>query len=384
LLVWLTTHIFGQQHKHEAASGKEEMSPRKEDPKVSGLYKKIFQTQTEEKSERTELSLRVDIDGKRPLNIVSGEVFSRSGGVCNYLYSFRFEGVEKTKTSKNEISVAGKEGKFDPETEYFSNIQIKINLNSHPLIAQVQWINNLGTSLTCTCKYVSRYLRNVRLEHDYEEGVVPFDSYETNELFSPLPRRNRPISILGAFAEAGIKIVEPKKKHDPISHPKRVPKSGSVWTDSELKQTMCKRSLSWKHRLHISIWLLSANEYVMSDFRGITVFDKQQSQRGCAVFQSATGWETSEEKRMRLFIYIHELGHCFNLQHPWDDFPEIKKSVLQGYFTLSWMNYPWRYHLSENIHGDDAFWERFNFQFSDSELIHLRHGFRKDLFFGGS
>jgi hypothetical protein len=48
------------------------------------------------------------------------------------------------------------------------------------------------------------------------------------------------------------------------------------------------------------------------------------------------------------------------------------------------MNLPWRYYLSPESYGEEAFWKAFNFQFSDSELVHLRHGFRNDVIFGGN
>ena len=45
------------------------------------------------------------------------------------------------------------------------------------------------------------------------------------------------------------------------------------------------------------------------------------------------------------------------------------------------MNLPWRYYVSEESRGEEAFWEAFNFQFDPSEVTHLRHGFRNDLIF---
>jgi hypothetical protein len=227
---------------------------------------------------------------------------------------------------------------------------------------------------------VSKYFRSVRLEHDYEEEVVPFDSYETNELFSLPPRRTCPISIARAFAEAGIRLIA-AKRNGPVSHPKGTPGARSIWTQDELRKAMRELSVVGNGRSNWTIWLLSAYEYVMSNFKGITIVDKDKNRRGCAVFQSATGWQSAEEKRMRLFIYVHELGHCFNLQHPWNRFHKSYASKMDGYATLSWMNYPWSYYLSEESHGEEAFWRAFNFQFSDLELIHLRHGFRNDVIF---
>jgi hypothetical protein len=46
--------------------------------------------------------------------------------------------------------------------------------------------------------------------------------------------------------------------------------------------------------------------------------------------------------------------------------------------ALTWMNYP-----PEFPGGEDDFWEAFQFQFEQDELIHLRHGFRDDVIMGG-
>ena len=127
------------------------------------------------------------------------------------------------------------------------------------------------------------------------------------------------------------------------------------------------------------LWLLSANEYVICTVNGMMLKHKETQRRGCVVFQIATGWQTPEEKRLRLFIYMHELGHCFNLGHPWN---RPQKGQDCGYATLSWMNYPWKYRLSNEIYGADDFWKAFNFQFTESELIHLRHAFPKEMMLG--
>jgi hypothetical protein len=122
----------------------------------------------------------------------------------------------------------------------------------------------------------------------------------------------------------------------------------------------------------------------MSNIYGIMISRKEKKRLRCAVFQSSTGWQSAEEKRFRLFIYVHELGHCFNLHHPWEK-PQDNSSIEAGrYATLSWMTLPWRYYSSEESRGEEAFWEAFNFQFSNSELMQLRHGFRNNVIFGGN
>jgi hypothetical protein len=352
--------------------------------KLSGLYKGAFSTLSERKTKRTELELRVDVDGVRPLNVISGDFYSNSKGNRKYLNSFIFQEVKKIETPTNGIRLIGKKGKFSLNSNQFTDIQITIPANSHPPKAAVQWTNSPRSVSKCLCKYASKYFRSVYLEHDYEEGVMPLESYETTALSSPSPHRSHPISITDAFAEAGIEIIVVKEKRDSVPSPKGTPEDGAVWIDSELQEAMLKHFKSHKDKPQWALWLLSANEYVMSNIYGIMIDRKEKKRRGCAVFQSATGWQSAEEKRFRLFIYVHELGHCFNLHHSWDKPQDDPSTEADRYATLSWMNLPWRYYSSEESRGGEAFFEAFDFQFSNSELMHLRHGFRNDVIFGGN
>ena len=352
--------------------------------KLSGLYKEYFSNPSERKAKRTELELRVDVDGMRPLNVISGDFYSISKRKRKYLSSFIFQKVKKNETPTKGVRFSSEKGKFSLNSDQFTDIQITIPANSHPLKAAVQWTNSSGPESKCLCKYASKYFRSVHLEHDYEEGVVPLEPYETTSISSPSPHRSHPISMIGAFAEAGIEIIVVKEKRDSVPSPRGTPEDGAVWTDSELHEAMLKHFTLFKDKPQWKLWLLSANEYVMSNIYGILTDRKEKKRRGCAVFQSATGWQSVEEKRFRLFIYVHELGHCFNLHHSWD-IPQDDPSAGAGqYATLSWMNLPWRYYSSEESRGGGAFWEAFNFQFSNSELMHLRHGFRNDVIFGGN
>jgi hypothetical protein len=352
--------------------------------RISGLYKQVFSNSAERKVKGSELELRVDVDGARPLNVISGDVYSDLGRIPKYLGSFAFEGVKKREASAKEILLIGESGEFSCDLVHFSDIQVTIPADSRSLEAVVQWPTGSGSSSRFLCKYVSEHFRRIQLEHDYEQGVVPLEPYDHADLLSPSPIRSHPISIRDAFAEAGIDITVVKEKQDSVPPPKGIPGEGSVWTDSELHEAMLKHFTLLKDEPQWKVWLLSANEYVMSNISGIMIDREGKKRRGCAVFQSGTGWSSAEEKRMRLFIYVHELGHCFNLHHPWEKPQANPFAEAKGHATLSWMNVPWTYYSSEESRGEEAFWKNFNFQFSASELMHLRHGFRNDVIFGGN
>jgi hypothetical protein len=352
--------------------------------KISGLYKGVVSNTSESRVKRTELELRVDVDGAHSLNVISGDFYVKSKSTRKYLSSFIFHGVKKIETPTNRILLIGDKGKFSSNSNQFTDIQISISANLHPPKAVFQGTNGSRSKLQCLCKHASQYFRTIYLEHDYEKGVMPLEPYETANLPSPSPHQSHPINIIDAFAEAGIEIIVVKEKRDSVPSPKGTPISKAVWTNSELQEAMLKHFTLFKDEPQWKLWLLSAKEYVMSNIYGITIGCKDKKRRGCAVFQNSTGWQSAEEKRFRLFIYVHELGHCFNLHHPWDKPQTELSSEADRYATLSWMNLPWRYYISEESRGGEAFWEAFDFQFSSSELMHLRHGFRNDVIFGGN
>jgi hypothetical protein len=350
---------------------------------ISGLYKGVFSNPSENRI-KTELELRVDVDGTRSLNIISGDFYVNSKNARKYLSSFIFEVVKKIENPTNEILLIGDKGKFSSNLGEFTDIKISISANSNQLKATFQGTKGPRSKIQCLCKYASQYFRSVYLEHDYEEGVMPLEPYEKADFSSLSPNRSHPISIVDAFEEAGIEIIVVKEKRDSIPSPKGTPISKAVWTDSELHKTMLNHFTLYKDRPQWKLWLLSANEYVMSNIYGIMIDRKDKKRRGCAVFQSSTGWKSVEEKRFRLFIYVHELGHCFNLRHSWDKPKTELSSEDDRYASLSWMNLPWRYYSSKESRGEEAFWKAFDFQFDTSELMHLRHGFRNDVIFGGN
>ena len=347
--------------------------------KINGCYEGFIHKSLQ--ANEIQLKLRVDVGGKRSLNVMSGDIYCKSGKTRNYLSSFIFQDIRKFKR-KDEIVLVGESGNFDPQSETFTRFRVRILLRSSPFIAEVSWADSSGIESRCLCKHRSEYFRSVQLQNDCEEGVVPFNFYDASIL--PYPAQNHPclITLADAYAEAGIEITSSMKAKKPVPHPKQTNERGSVWTDKALQEVMAKRFDNLGKQLQWKIWLLSAFEYEIPDVKGIMLFDAEQKKSGCAVFHRAIGEESNEEKRMMLFVYVHELGHCFNLQHPWIKTEKKYLGSSEGYSSLSWMTCPQRYYSSLSAYGEAAFWKNFQFRFSDSELIHLRHGFRNDVMFG--
>ena len=91
--------------------------------KISGLYKGIFSKSGERKAKRTELELRVDVDGVRPLNVISGDFYSNSEKTRQYLSSFIFQRVKRIETPTDGILLIGEKGKFSLSSDKITDIK---------------------------------------------------------------------------------------------------------------------------------------------------------------------------------------------------------------------------------------------------------------------
>jgi hypothetical protein len=109
--------------------------------------------------------------------------------------------------------------------------------------------------------------------------------------------------------------------------------------------------------------------------------------QGCAVFYNQIQGTAPYDQRAQLRTYVHELGHAFNLLHSWQKnlaSPPQPLGDNGGLGDLSWMNYTWNYQPSTGAGGDAAYWAAFPFQFTDNEVIHLRHGYHRNVVMGGN
>lgn len=324
-----------------------------------------------------ELELRVDTDGPTPLNVVSGDIFTITGGTKNYFGSFSVRGVA-ISIAGGVITITG----VASMTWISPYNRIKLTLNQTnvglPLAAaHLQWIHGAtgAPGALYVCNYLKRGYRSVRLEQDRTADVAaPFISYNTGSLPSGGPARV--LTVGTAYAEAGVDMAAGLTSVVPIA----LAGADAKWTDAELHNAMVQHfSLYSSTKPAWDVWLLHAMDHILgSGLYGI-MFDQSGLQRqGCAVFYRGIGGSTAEQKRLQVYTCVHELGHCFNLLHSWQKnlaTPPKPNNVN----ALSWMNYPWGYPA-----GPAAFWSAFGFRFENSELEHIRHGFRNNVIMGGN
>jgi len=328
-----------------------------------------------------QLELRIDVDGKRPMMKVSGDIFQVSGATMAYFGSFIVEAPVLT-VQPNLVLVNGI-GRY---TWHSGAPKIRISIPrtfifAPPAPATVQFftLTNQAGALH-VCQYVSAYFRTVQYELDKVSDVATpvFDHYNTGALPSGGPARN--LSVISAYAEAGIEV-QANGGSDVIpideSEWDRNDKTFDKWDNSELHHSMEKHFNLWQDVPQWAVWAVACQEHVLGPNLYGIMFDQQGKQRqGCAVFHAGISGVTADKLRLQLYTYAHELGHCFNLLHSWQKSlatpPQADRPA-----ALSWMNYPWLYPS-----GPAAFWNNFPFQFDDPEVVHLRHAFLDDITIG--
>jgi hypothetical protein len=331
-----------------------------------------------------QLELRVDVDGVRPMRKVSGDFFSTTGSTTSYFGSFIVKNPTVTTTT-TEVKIQGT-GTFtwSPSAPVIRVTIPRVDSFRAPKPATLTFItppNTLGASYLCS--FVSPHFRSIQFEQDSVAGSVPFVSYNTGSLPQPAGSPARELTVSEAFSEAGIQL-------QVAGAPNVIPVSAAgldaKWSDSELHNAMVGHFSLFANKPQWRVWMLVATAHV-DNYRGI-MFDYSDGvqRQGAAVFYNAIRGTSAASQRAQLRTYVHELGHAFNLLHSWQKNlanPPVPLGPNGGLGDLSWMNYAWKYQPPAPAPGGEpAYWASFPFQFTDGELIHLRHGFYRNVIMG--
>lgn len=338
--------------------------------------------------EGTQLELRVDVDGPRPLMRISGDFFQTSGATTSYVGSFVVQTLTAAVTEEL-VKLTGR-GRFSfpvssPHVEV--NIVRGTAVTLTPGEATVQFSTDGGSpSASYLCAFVSPHFRSVQIEQDSVAGTVPFVSYDTGSLPQPPSSPARVLTVPAAYEEAGIEV---QIDGAPDVVPAGAAGADARWDDAELHNAMVNHFSLWRNAPRWQVWQMVATSYVEDDVRGI-MFDAGGSfqRQGFAVFHDAVKGADPVSQRAQLRTYVHELGHAFNLLHSWQkDLAEPPQPLGPngGLGDLSWMNYAQNFQPPPPAPGGRAaYWAAFPFQFTDTELVHLRHGFYRDVIMGGN
>jgi hypothetical protein len=339
-----------------------------------------------------QVELRVDVDGDRPTRRLSGDFFSTTGTTTSYFGSFVVDTPEITVTP-GVIRVRGR-GRFtwDATARLVTVVvpRVPVGAAQAPAVLRFSTVAGdtavgdgaAGPGATFPCTYVSPWFRTVVWEQDSVAGTVPLVSYDTGLLPRPPGVPARALSVSEAYADAGVQLLSSGMVNElPVSEAGAG--ASPRWSDSELHNAMVKHFSLFADAPRWQVWLLVATAHdqgyrgIMFDYAG--AFQRQ----GCAVFHDAIKGDDPASRRAALRTHVHELGHAFNLLHSWQKnaaSPPAPLGPNAGLGDLSWMNYPWRYEPPPPAAGgEQAYWSAFPFQFTTNEMVHLRHGFYRDV-----
>ncbi|GGV44249.1 hypothetical protein GCM10010182_80930 [Actinomadura cremea] len=324
------------------------------------------------------VTVRLDLDGLGATRQFSGDVEQISGATRSHLYSWRVS-APAIAASSTEVTVTGR-AQWKPQwMGCTAKITIPRVAETSPAPAmRLELSFDDGNVAPYVLPYESAHLRTVDLEIDAMADRAALASYDTAEAAGPPEYVDRRLTVASAFAEAGIEL----RAAGAVNQVGTADSGDDLrWSDSELHTAMVNNFSGHADTAQWKLWAFVANLHV-NGHTGV-MFDVQQGRhrQGMAVFHDQI---RDQAGYFQLGLYVHELGHCFNLLHSWEkNLAGARLGPNNGYGDLSWMNY-WNLYRGENGSGWDAYWGRFPFTFTADELAHLRHAFRNDIIPGGA
>lgn len=356
---------------------------------VSGTYRNATPA-----GSGTILELRVDVDGRRPQQRLSGDLyfhFHFCGPITLYSRSFVVEALT-IDSDADEITISGPIVYYADPTNTADSIRVEIprvSIFAPAPAACVHWLTLGKIVATYACPKISEYFRTATLEIDRFQGTAfPSDmDPDVDPSPSGLPSS---VGIRSVFQRSGIDLTvnQDDLLNDPDSGD-----AGNNWSEAELHDLMEARFDLFSNTLQWNTYGVIVPRFGDPDYASGyygTMFDwggwqtgDTYFRQGCALAEDATRgresgtlYDSSAKKdRLVLETFIHEVGHSFNLPHSWS------RAANADSASESFMNYPWGY--TGGAGTETAFWENFRWEFDDVELVWMRHADRKDVIFGG-
>lgn len=197
------------------------------------------------------LELRVDVDGRRPQNRLSGDLYTRfyfCGWLQFYIGSFVVEDVDITNTDE-EIILSGPVIYYNAPGKVNDTIRVsipRVSIFQSAPPACVNFFTSGSVSQSYLCPKSSEYFRTVTLEIDKFQGTTfPPDVDPTiNSSPSGLPAGN--VSVEKVFKRSGIDmtVIEDDVLNDSDSSD-----LGNNWDEGELHDLMEARFNQFTNQL---------------------------------------------------------------------------------------------------------------------------------------
>lgn len=317
--------------------------------------------------------LHLDIDGPDPLKMASGTI-SRGEYSTHWI-------AKLTETDDNKIwagQIWYREGSISGFL--YDQIKIKIELD------HVTTIFIIGSITSDEKKYIkiADSFRRIDINYAREKGVRAIREIDTH--IHPFHHPNidgENLTIEDVFFRTGLKVSSNKNLEEVDS---KWMSDDEVWSNRELHDAMQAHWDRFSNDPAWALWVFFGRKHECGKRIGGIMFDEigPRHRQGTAIFNESfigelpdgvevpTGMTLDEHKkkwveRMKFFTACHEIGHALNLAHANEKNKGNPWIALENEIDLrSFMNNP--------IDVKPArFFREFEYKFSQSELIFLRH-----------
>jgi hypothetical protein len=318
--------------------------------------------------------VRLDVDGYFPQMVASGIVRLSIASRIHWIANLTASGPDSWTGG-----IWYKEG----ATSAFPYTDVEVRVTrpspfSRPRKATVVLSGAGVTKRTRILKYRSPYYHKVEFEFDAAETTTPITQIQTHDHPNrPATMADELLGIDAVYRRAGFDV-------NVSASPSVIPlPPGTTWSDMEMHDAMQSFWSRFANRPRWALWVLFASLHESGTSLGGIMFDDigPNERQGTALFldsfiSGAPAGDLNPQawvRRMAFWTACHEMGHAFNLAHSWQK--SLSAGNLGPWIPLadepearSFMNYPFRV-----AGGQAAFFADFEFRFTDSELLYMRH-----------
>jgi hypothetical protein len=315
--------------------------------------------------------LRLDVDRYYPQMTVSGTIHKSLTSQTSWV-----AGLKQVGPKSWTGSIWYKEG--DLSLFPYTAVEIKAMGGSASInrTARVKFSTAGESTLTRTYDFKTQYFAKTSIDLAFLEGEIP-----TTQIYT-CAHPNHPeniacenLSVEHAYKRSGFDVsISPSEKIQVYNL-----SENRLWSDSEMHDAMKTYWASFSNMTPSKMWLLFAAIHETGENLGGMTFEKvgPNNQQGSVLFNDSfiskapsndpdpNAWAM----RMIFWAACHQTGHAFNLSHSWHKaLGSSWISLMDEPETRSFMNYPF------NVkNGEKAFFADFQYRFSDSELLFMRH-----------
>jgi hypothetical protein len=321
-------------------------------------------------------TLRLDVDGRYPQMAASGTIFQFLTERTHWVAK-----VKKNPDGSYEGPIWYKDG--DVSAFPYTTVHITTKASFFPNLrsAKVKFSGGGPGKTVQHFRWVSRYFRPCEFEYDTVQGTEAVTDIKTHaHPTRPAGLPSEKLSIEQVFRRAGFNV---SKSGGDVPIPLINAGPDELWTNSEMHDAMQTFWSRFADRAQWSVWTLFAALHEDGEDLGGIMFDDigPNHRQGTAVFNESfikvpPAGDTQPDawiRRMRFWTAVHEMGHTFNLAHSWQKVHPPAWGTPWTPLTnepeaRSFMNYP--YYVGG---GQSAFFDTFEYRFSDQELLFMRH-----------